>query len=169
MTLVFKWRHINGSKGWKLLIFCELAKGGEPIQHCLCSVLISHAQKRLTAHDKGMQSPGPRSKDSLKLDKPSSTPFVNVRHWLRSNGEKHVIINVKGLYIHCSMLLKVLQFDEVHPCPLINYWRCRPDFVCKGNVTFIVNYKRSTCTTSLCRYLLKLFKHVVFPLVNDRV
>ena len=169
MTLVFKWRHITSSKGWKLLIFCELAWGGESIQLCLCSVLISHAQKSLTAHDNRMQGPGPRSKDSLKLDELTSIPLVNVWLWLRGNGEKHVTINVKGLYIHCSVLLKVLQFDEVHPCPLINYRRCRPDFVCKGNVAFIVNYKRCTCTTSPCRYLLKLFKRVVFPLVDDWV
>ena len=31
-------------------------------------------------------------------------------------------------------------------------------------IAFTVNYKRSTCTTSLCRYLLKLFKDFVFPL-----
>ena len=113
MTLVFKWRHTNGSKVWKLLIFCELAKGGEPIQHCLCSVSISHTQKRLTADDKGMQGPGPRSKDSLKVDKLTSIPLVNVRLWLRGSGEKHVIINVKDFI---SIVLCFLRFCSLTKC-----------------------------------------------------
>ena len=98
-------------------------------------------------------------------------------HLLVGKGKECVTIDVEGLYIsapsHLLLRLKRLQFDKAVSLPLEHSGvggipLLGVALVGKSNEGFIVYYKRrASMTGSLCSNLLKLFKLVIPPFVDD--
>ena len=185
VTIVFKYCHTPRSLSCHLFVLDELLSR-EPVNNSLCvvsltgTIVISQTQERFITHHKWMPGASSMSGNRLKENELATIPLVNERVDVIitsivkvGKGEECVTVDVEGLHIYCSIRLKRLQFDKAVSLPLEYSRGCSMPLTVvvifgKSNVRFIVYFECRACMTiSLCTYLLKLFKLVVLPFVDD--